>query len=125
MKFKFTFLHVDVSSALKIYSQEELEKVGKFLHKESQWHVHYSMGRHECKVQIDMDCHWGHFKAEAKDTDFYLAIDKAAEKLGRQIQKMKEKHQNHKKVERSKRAKLKRLNPMLEYDNSPYIKKVG
>ena len=124
MNFKYTFLHVDVSDALKFYTEEELMKASKYHHKEGFCHVHYSMGRGKCTVQIDVDSPWGHFKASAKAADFYLAVNEAAEKLSKQFKKQKEKHQNHKKHERSKQAKLKRLNPMLEYDNSPYFKKV-
>jgi ribosome-associated translation inhibitor RaiA len=47
-------------------------------------------------------------------------VDEAAEKLSKQILKVKEKLQHHKKFERSKEAKWGRVNSKLEYNNAPF-----
>lgn len=123
MRFKFNFHQVDFSQALTTYCQEEIEKAGRFLLKDSTTQVYFRFGRYDCQVQVDVNSPWGHFKATAKNENFYKAVDEVAEKLSKQFQKYKEKHQNHKKVDRSKRGKMRRLNTQLEYDNSPYFKK--
>lgn len=123
MKFKFNFVHVDVSQALKVYTQESFEKVGRFLLKDGTCQVFYRMGKYDCHVQVDVHSPWGHFKATAKNESFYSAVDEAATKLSKQFQKQKEKHQTHKKKELSKRGRLKRVNSLLEYDNNPYFYK--
>ncbi|GIL18032.1 MAG: hypothetical protein BroJett040_17830 [Oligoflexia bacterium] len=120
MDFKHTFLHVDVSEALKAYSQEQIQHYERYLHAGGQCHIHYRFNQHHCEVQIDVHSSWGHFKATAKGDSFYLAVDKAAEKIGKQFLKMKEKNQNHKKYDRSKQGRLERVNTMLEFDGTPY-----
>lgn len=123
MKLKFNFVHVDVSEALKTYTEESLDKVGRFLLKEGSSQVFFRMGKYDCQVQVDVNSPWGHFKASAKGESFYSAVDEVASKLSKQFQRQKEKHQSHKKKELSKRARLKRVNSLLEYDNSPYFHK--
>ena len=123
MKLKFNFVHVDVSDALKMYSQEHFEKLNRFLLSGSRWQVFFRKGRFDCQVQVEISGPWGHFKATAKDGSFYSAVDVVAEKLSKQIQKKKEKNQAHKKIDRSKIGRLKRVNSLLEYDNSPYFHK--
>lgn len=123
MSFQFTFRHVDVSQSLREYSEEQFQRVGRFLLKESRWHVYYSKGRYDCQVEVVVSGPWGTYKAKDSADDFYLAVDAVAEKLSRQFQKSKEKHQKHSKPDRTREAKLARLNEQLEYDNSPYYKK--
>lgn len=126
MQFQYTFRHVDTSEALKEYTGEQLEKVGRFLLKDSRWQIFYSMGRYDCQVEIVVNGPWGHFKSMASADDFYAAVDLAADKLGKQFQKTKEKHQHHKKPDRSREGRLERVNPALEYDNAPFFgKKTG
>jgi len=120
MRFKFNFHQVDHSQALEIYTEEEILKVGRFLLKDSTCNIFYRKGRYECHAQVDVNSPWGHFKATASANNFYAAVNEVAEKLGRQFQKHKEKHQNHKKFDRSKRGKVRRLNAQLEYDNTPF-----
>lgn len=123
MRYKFNFVHVDVSQALKLYSQEHFDRLSRFLLKDGSWQIMFKKTKHECVVQVDVNSAWGHFKATAKDLSFYSAVDAVAEKLGKQFKKKKDKHQAHSKPQHSKQAKLKRVNPLLEYDHSPYFDK--
>jgi ribosomal subunit interface protein len=121
MPWKHNFKHVDVSSALKTYAEELFEKEHRFLLKESHFQVFYSKGKHkECRVDITVQNGNGHFKASAKADSFYGAVDEVALKLSKQFQKKKEKLQHHKEPSKSRQGRLKRLNPRLEYDNSPF-----
>jgi ribosomal subunit interface protein len=123
MKWKHTFSQVDVSKALKVYAEEIFGKTGKLLLKDSDWHIHYRMGRYEFEVEITVKNPDSHFKATAKGENLYMAVDVAAEKLHKQFLKRKEQLQAHKKYDRSRQGRLERVNEMLEYDNSPYFKK--
>lgn len=116
MKFQFTYRHVDVSSSLTSYAQEQFERVGKHLLKDSRWHVFFSMGRYDYHVEVTVNGPWGHFKATSTAEDFYGAVDLACDKLERQFQKTKEKHQKHHKPELSKEGQLEHVNEMLEYE---------
>jgi putative sigma-54 modulation protein len=121
MQVQFTFRQVDSSTALREYTQEQLERIERFLLCESRWQVHFSMGRYDCQVDVTVSGPWGYFRATGCADDFYHAVDLAAEKLGRQFQKRKEQLQSHKKPERSREGRLDRVNEALEYDNSPYF----
>lgn len=126
MQVQYTFRHVDASDALRDYTQEQFNRVGHFLLKESRWQIQYSMGRYDCQVDVIVTGPWGRFQACANGDDFYHAVDVVAEKLERQLQKRKEQIQHHKRPERSREGRLERLNEALEYDNSPFFhKKTG
>jgi ribosome-associated translation inhibitor RaiA len=82
------------------------------------------MGKYEYIVEVIVANPNGRFKATSVSADsLYAAVDLSADKLSKQFLKLKSKLQDHKKFSRSKQAKLKRLNPMLEFDNSPYPQK--
>lgn len=115
MKIQFTYRHVDQSPSLTAYAQEEFERVGKHLLKDSRWQIFFSMGRYDYQVEVAVNGPWGHFKASSRADDFYEAVDLAAEKLERQIQKKKEQLQHHKKPELSKQGHLEHVNSQLEY----------
>lgn len=125
MQWKHNFKHVDVSQALQQYCEEVFEKEGRFLLKDSQWQIFYSKGKHhhECQVDVTVQNGTGHFKASGQSSSFYEAVDKAAEKLGKQFQKKKEKLQQHKDFDKSREGRMKRINSRLEYDNSLYPSK--
>lgn len=116
MKFQFTYRHVDVSQSLTAYAQEQFERVGRHLQKDSKWQVFFSMGRYDYQVEVTVKGAWGHFKASSKAEDFYLAVDEASEKLERQFLKKKEQHKQHHKPELSKEGQLEHVNEMLEYE---------
>jgi ribosomal subunit interface protein len=122
MLWKHNFKHVDVSESLQQYTEDTMTKEGRFLLKDSQWQIFYSKGKHhhECRVDITVQNGTGHFKASGESDSFYTAVDEAAEKLGKQFLKKKEKLQHHKDFGKSREGRLKRINSMLEYDNSPY-----
>src|SRR5689334_7682013 len=102
MKFQFTYRHVDHSQALTTYAQEQFERVGRHLLKDSNWHVFFSMGRYDYHVEVSVNGPWGHFKASSRAEDFYEAVDQASARLERQFQKKKEQHQHHHRPELSK-----------------------
>jgi ribosomal subunit interface protein len=126
MRYKFNFHQVDPSEALSLFTQEEIEKVARFLDPEGSCTVFYRMGRHECIVQFEVNSAWGHFRATGQSDDFYVSVSDAARKLGKQFHKRKERHKDHSKPGLSKQGRIERVNELLEYDSSAYFgKKVG
>ena len=124
MKWQFNFKHVDVSSSLRQYTQDQFEKLSPYLLKDSRWQVFYTLGKHEFEVEVIVTNPSGRFKATANcEESFQIAVDMAADKLSKQILKQKAKMQDHNKFDRSKQGKLQRVNSRLEYDNTPYRKK--
>ena len=123
MKWKHNFRQVDVSDALKEYAQDRFEKIGKLLLKESQWQIFYRMGKIDYEVQVSVRNTDSHFKAVAKGENLYAAVDAVAEKLSKQFSRRKDRLQDHVKRERTKEARLERVNERLEYDNTPFFNK--
>lgn len=115
MKFQFTYRHVDTSTALNQYAEEQFQELTKYLPTDSRWQVTFSMGRYEYCVEVSVQSPWGHFKAASRASDFYASVDQVAEKLGRQFKKQKDLNQYHKKPELSRGGQLDHVNPALEY----------
>lgn len=121
MNCNHTFKHVDMSDALKAYAEEKFEHVDKPHFKDCHWHVFYSQGRYDYQCEVVVTSPMGTFKAKAtSEESFYVAVDEAAYKLGRQFMKLKDKVKHHKNYDRSREGRIQRVNERLEYDNSPY-----
>ena len=121
MDFQFNFQRVNASAPVTEYAEENFQKLGKNLFNQSHWHVTFKKSKLDSHVQVTVQTSWGKFQAEAKGEGFYHAIDAVAEKLSKQFAREKEKMQKHRKWERTKSARLSRLNASLEYDNRPFI----
>jgi ribosomal subunit interface protein len=121
---KFNYRKVDASESLEIYTLQQLEGVARFLLKEGRWTVEISKSKSNPKIQIKVSSPWGYFTAEGKSDDFYLAVDKACQKLITQIKKRKNQLQYHKRPHKSRLGHLNRLNAALEYfpENFPTSK---
>lgn len=123
MKCRFTFHHVDTSRALQEYTQDQMDRLERVRLRDGQCQVHYSKGRYDCQVELIANGPWGRCKSTGIGDDFYHAVDAAVEKLSRQLRKKKDQLRHHKAPERSREARLERVNESLEYDNNPYFKK--
>lgn len=119
MKFDFVFRQVDVSQSLKNYTQDQFERIAEHLLKDSHWSISYTMGKHNYTVEVSVRHSEVHFKANGTADSFYEAVDLVTDKLEKQFMKRRQKVQHHKKFQRSKQAKLERLNEQLEYNDSP------
>ncbi len=119
MKFDFVFRQVDVSQSLKNYTQDQFERIAERLLKDSHWSISYTMGKHDYTVEVSVRHPEAHFKANGNADSFYEAVDIVTDKLEKQFMKRRQKVQHHKKFQRSKQAKLERLNEQLEYNDSP------
>lgn len=115
MKLVHTFRHLDVSEALKNYTQTQVADISKFLLKQGSGHVYYSKEQHQFCVEISINTKEKYFKASAINLDIYAAVDAVCLKLHRQLLKIRKKNQHHKKQQLSKRAKLDDVNSSLEY----------
>jgi putative sigma-54 modulation protein len=123
MKWKHNFRQVDASEALSEYAQEQFEKIGRLLLKDSQWQIFYRKGKFEYEIEVSVKNPDSHFKAAAKGENLYIAVDLIAEKLSKQFSRRKDRLQDHSKRDRTKEARLERLNERLEYNNTPFFQK--
>ena len=96
MKVEFTFLHVDSSDALKTRAFERLQKIDTFEHKPMDIHIIISQFRHDCLVEINVLEGRRKFQSHGISNDFYKSMDKAVDKLKKQLSKGKRRMKHHK-----------------------------
>lgn len=96
MKVEFTFLHVDSSDALKTRALEDLEKIESFEHKPMDIHITVSQFRQDCVVEINVLEGRRKFQSTGVSSDFYKSMDKAVDKLKKQLSKGKRRMKHHK-----------------------------
>jgi len=99
MQLSTTFRHMDASQAVREYSEEKLEKIRKYFHKEPiAAHAVFSVERgfnHVADINITLP---SGLVINAKETteDMYSSIDLAVSRIERQVRKWKEKIRDHK-----------------------------
>src|SRR3954462_1251478 len=99
MQLSTTFRHMDASQAVREYSEEKLEKVRKYFHKEPiAAHAVFSVERgfnHVADINITLP---SGLVINAKETteDMYSSIDLAVARIERQVRKWKDKIRDHK-----------------------------
>src|SRR3954465_12846473 len=99
MQLSTTFRHMDASQAVREYSEEKLEKVRKYFHKDPiAAHAVFSVERgfnHVADINITLP---NGILINAKETteDMYSSIDLATARIERQVRKWKEKIRDHK-----------------------------
>ena len=99
MQLSTTFRHMDASQAVREYSEEKLEKLRKYFHKEPiAAHAVFSVERgfnHVADINITLP---SGLLINAKETteDMYSSIDLAVARIERQVRKWKEKIRDHK-----------------------------
>ena len=99
MQLSTTFRHMEASQAVREYSEEKLEKIRKYFHKEPiSAHAVFSVERgfnHVADINITLP---SGLVINAKETteDMYSSIDLAVARIERQVRKWKEKIRDHK-----------------------------
>lgn len=99
MQLSTTFRHMDASQAVREYSEEKLEKIRKYFHKEPiAAHAVFSVERgfnHVADINITLP---SGLVINAKETtdDMYSSIDLAVARIEAQVRKWKDKIRDHK-----------------------------
>jgi putative sigma-54 modulation protein len=99
MQLSTTFRHMDASQAVREYSEEKLEKIRKYFHKEPiAAHAVFSVERgfnHVADINLTLP---SGLVINAKETteDMYSSIDLAVARIERQVRKWKDKIRDHK-----------------------------
>lgn len=95
MDITFTGRHQAVSSTLKDYITSKLERAVKNIPKVSGAHVIIDSERYQHKVEVIVQVINHRIRAADKSDDLTASMDKALDKLERQLKKYKEKLQYH------------------------------
>tara|TARA_B100001248_G_C27398210_1_gene467437 strand:- start:443 stop:829 length:387 start_codon:yes stop_codon:yes gene_type:complete len=106
MKLNFTFRQMNSIPELENHCEEKIQRLSKYELKVSWANIVVSKQRHRVLVEIKMIGKNLCLMAKAHSDGEYEAMDKAIDKLERQMAKNKEKVQKHKHAERSKEYAL-------------------
>ncbi len=89
--------HLEVTPALKNYSEEKIRKFEKFLPDGADAIVTLSVEKYRHKAEVLLKTNGVLIQAESVTGEIYSSIDEVSEKLDRQVKKYKEKHSSYRK----------------------------
>lgn len=95
MNLTITGHHIEVTPALRDYVSSKLERVVRHFDHVTSVHVILSVEKLVQKAEVTLHVKGKDIFADASDTDLYAAIDLLVDKLDRQVQKYKGKHNDH------------------------------
>ncbi|MBS3964953.1 MAG: ribosome-associated translation inhibitor RaiA [Methylomonas sp.] len=95
MQVSITGHHVEVTEALKAYSEEKIAKIKRHFDNVVDVHIILTVEKLEQKAEAAVQVSGAKLYAEDTQEDMYAAIDNMVDKLDRQILKHKEKLHNH------------------------------
>jgi putative sigma-54 modulation protein len=96
MQVSVTFRHVDATPALKSHAEEKLGRLKKYLHRPGDAHVILSVEKDRHIAEITWQADHESLFAKEVTGDLYAAIDLAVSKLEHQVQRLKQKRDEHK-----------------------------
>lgn len=95
MNLNITGHHIEVTPALREYVQGKVDKVIRHFDHVTSVHVILSVEKLVQKAEITLHVKGKDIYADSSDADLYAAIDLLIDKLDRQVQKYKSKHNDH------------------------------
>jgi putative sigma-54 modulation protein len=112
MQVSVTFRHMDPTAALKSFASEKVQRIGKLSHKLTEAHVVLSLEKYMHKADITLTANGLTIRGEEKSEDMYASIDRAIDKIERQLKRYQEKVKDHKAREDGKfKVRLNVLEP--------------
>jgi putative sigma-54 modulation protein len=100
MQMNITFRHMDPIDSLKNYAQEKVEKANKYLDRAGEANVVLSLERHLHQADITLTSGPFVLRGREKSEDMYASIDKAMERIEKQLRRYKDRLKNHNRRER-------------------------
>ena len=86
MNISITFRHMDATDAVKIYANEKIAKLQRFLRGPMKGQVTLCCQQDRLhSVEVDIHAGHDHFHAHETSEDMYASIDKVIDKIERQI----------------------------------------
>jgi putative sigma-54 modulation protein len=116
MQTSVTFKNLEPSDPLKSYVKNKLEKLDKFLDNPAEANVVLSVEKIHHIAEIKLTGDRLNVNCREKTGDMYSSIDKALDKLEKQIKKSKEKIRNHRQGSRSEAREMKETFDTLSDD---------
>lgn len=92
MHIDLTGQHMDVTTALKEYVAEKMQRLERHFDHVTKTHVVLSVEKLRHKAEATIHLNGSKIFADSTQEDMYAAIDSLVDKLDRQVKKYKEKH---------------------------------
>ena len=96
MKISVTFRNGEGENWQKVYAEERIQKLKKYLDTPAEAHIIISMEKFRNFVEINLSSNGWNINAKEEAKDMHLALDSCIEKIERQLKKQKEKIREHK-----------------------------
>ena len=101
MNLTVTGRHLDVTSSLRNYINEKMDRLERHFDNVTNIHVILSVEKLRQKAEATINLSGGQIYADTVDGDMYAAIDLLTDKLDRQVIKHKEKIKDHHKRDKA------------------------
>jgi putative sigma-54 modulation protein len=96
MQVQFTGLNLEITQALKDFTNDKFKKLNRFAELITSIHVVFNVDKVLQKAEAKINLHGSEIVAHSEsDHNMYEAIDALVDKLVRQLTKYKEKHESH------------------------------
>lgn len=96
MQVSVTFRHMEPTEALKEFAAEKVEKIQRYIHTPCDAYVTLSVEKYMHKADILIKAHGMMMRGEEKSEDMYGSIDRAVERIERQVKRYRNKLTSHK-----------------------------
>ncbi len=91
-----TARHLELTEALRTYVEEKIRRIERYTMKPVSAMVTLMIERYRHIVDISLNIHGAYVQAKGESNEMYSSIDKAVEKIERQMKKYKGKNQRKK-----------------------------
>jgi putative sigma-54 modulation protein len=112
MKISVTFRNGEGENWQKVYAEEKIIKLNKYLDMPAEAHIILSVEKFRCLSEINLSANGWNVNAKEEAKDMHLAIDNCVDKIEKQIKKQKEKVREH------KTQTIRREEPACEVDEA-------
>jgi putative sigma-54 modulation protein len=96
MKISVTFRNGEGENWQKVYAEEKIQKLNKYLDTPTEAHIIVSMEKFRNFAEINLSSNGWNINAKEEAKDMHLAIDSCIEKIEKQLKKQREKIREHK-----------------------------
>jgi len=96
MKISVTFRNGEGENWQKVYAEERIQRLKKYLDATAEAHIIVSMEKFRNVTEINLSSNGWNINAKEEAKDMHLALDRCIEKIEKQLKKQKEKVREHK-----------------------------
>ena len=92
MKISVTFRNGEGENWQKVYAEERIQKLNKYLDAPAEAHIIVSMEKFRNVTEINLSSNGWNINAKEEAKDMHMALDNCIEKIEKQLKKQREKN---------------------------------